>query len=418
MPTTAENLRDPDQFRTHVETLFSSVRRRLGAVVESVCGGNPKAQSITDNFGVYRKLGWQVWNVVYAEDMLEAIRHLPNERTLKVWNDAAKKKGVDTALIARLDDAIQAFHRDIKAHAEDRETLDLLIDSQTGTRDSEAEERWRSQAFLGNVFNWGVRAKTMLACAIIFPSKQKDDYFDMVRIQALLGLIRTRAGVRWPLAQLLIRNAEGKKYDFDRVPLHESDAVKQTGVPLLEEFCSSPLPQVQRVPGSMGMVVDELLPGAVGQTGSADVVTAEILRAVAPAWPEKEGEVSMFGTGVRTPCELLISDQLFHKSLYPIKKRELCVFGELSTQLSRDERDRIPVSETVQYLGTADEGIPTGEFPRYGQMLELAISQTGYKSADFDVYRVRMKYPPLPVSVVFRHAMAMKPALFPDAPTS
>lgn len=230
----------------------------------------------------------------------------------------------------------------------------------------------------------------------------------MVRVQALLGLVRTRANVRWPFAQLLIRDGEGRKYSFDRGPLVESAAVIETGVPLLEEFCSRPLPRVDRVPGNMGMVVDELLPGEIGSAGAADVVTAEVLRGVAPAWPEKRGETASFGTGVRTPTELLISDNLVHRDLFPGVKRELCVFGELMTQLSRDERDRVPVPEDVQHLGSAGDGIGTAEVPRYDELISYVVERAGLKRDDFDAYRVRMRYPPLPVSVLIRHEMPMR----------
>ncbi len=112
-----------EAFAGDVRAAVVSVRRRLGAVVEAVCGGSPRAQDITDRFGVYRKLGWQIWNVVYGDDPLAAIRHLPNARTLKVWNEAASKQGVDARLLQRLDEAIATFHQSADAHADDREML-------------------------------------------------------------------------------------------------------------------------------------------------------------------------------------------------------------------------------------------------------------------------------------------------------
>jgi hypothetical protein len=399
-------------FAADLQAHFGAVQRRLGAIVESVCGGAPKAQTITDRFGVYRKLGWQVWQVVYSNEGLAALQHLPNPASLKVWNDAAVRAGVGADLIQRLDESIESFHRCAQLHAEDRTMLDMLVDSQDATRDLDVEAKWRKQMFLGNAYVWGARAKCMRATALIYPSRSRKDYFDMVRLQSLIGLVRNRPGIRWPLAQLLIRDSEGRKLSFGRVPLSMSPAVKETGVPLLEEFCSKPLPAVQRRPGPMGMVEDELLPGPVGQAGATDVVMGERLEAVAPAWADKPGETSSFGTGVRTPCEVFISDQLVHKELYPGAQRELCVFGELITPLSRDERDRIPVADRVQHLGRASDGIATGEFPKYGDMIELAIRATGYTPEDFDVYRVRMRYPPLPVSVILRQPWAMKP---PDA---
>src|SRR5689334_18130878 len=115
-------------FKGEVEAVINTVRRRLGAIVESVCGGSPRAQDITDRFGVYRKLGWQIWNVVYADDALAAIRHLPNPRTLKVWHDAARKQGVGDELLHRLDEAINQFHSSVKHHADDREMLEMLVE--------------------------------------------------------------------------------------------------------------------------------------------------------------------------------------------------------------------------------------------------------------------------------------------------
>src|SRR3954464_4374344 len=103
--------RSQDVFKGEVQTQINSVRRRLGAIVESVCGGTPRAQDITDRFGVYRKLGLQIWNVVYGDDVLAAIKHLPNPRTLKVWHDAARKKGVREDLLDKLDDAIAQFRK-------------------------------------------------------------------------------------------------------------------------------------------------------------------------------------------------------------------------------------------------------------------------------------------------------------------
>jgi hypothetical protein len=395
-------------FNSDVAAGIETVRRRLGAVVESVCGGAPRAQDITDGFGIDRKLGWQIWNVCYSDDPLTAIRHLPNPRTLKVWNEAARGKGVSEEHLRRLDRAIESFHGATKSYAHDREMLEMLVEANAQTPDEATAVRWRKQAFNGNAFTWGVRARCMLACAIVFPAAERDGYWSMVRIQALLGLLRTRTNVRWPFAQLLIRNAEGQKYQYDRVPLVESPAVRETGVPLVEEFCSKPVPDVRRKPGNMGMVEDELQPGEVGHSGAADIITGEILRAVAPAWTDQAGETVSFGTGVRTPSELFVSDLIVHRELFPGAKRELCVFGELMTQLSRDERDRVPVPEKVQELGNAADGIGTADVPRYDELLQLAAARAGLNLDEFDAFRVRMRYPPLPVSVLIRHEMPVR----------
>lgn len=407
MPKVVKNA--PAAFHADVADVVGTVRRRLAAIVESVCGGHPRAQDITDRFGVYRKLGWQIWNVVYADDAVAAIKHLPNPRTLKVWHDAARKQGVADGMLVKLDEAIALFNKRVETHAPDRELLDMLVESRAESRDEATDARWRKQAFAGNAYTWGVRARCMLASVIICPSRDRADYWDMVRLQALYGLIRTRPGVRWPFAQLLVRNRDGQPFTYEREPLSPTSIVKETGVPLMEEFCSKPLPEVIRKAGAMQhMVEDELQPGEIGLAGAADIVTGERLRAVAPIYADKPGETVMFGTGVRTPCELLVSDQLVHRSLYPNVTRELCVFGELMTQLSRDERDRLPMLEKIQHLGRASDGVQTADVPRYNEMVDLMIRKSGYTADDFEVYRVRMRYPPMPVSVIVRHEMPTK----------
>ncbi len=403
----ARRRRGAGDFHGEVGAVFGTVRRRLGAIVEGVCGGSPRAQDVTDAFGVYRKLGWQIWNVVYTDDPLAATRYLPAQRSMRVWRAAAEAKGVAADALARLDEALGQFHQAVERHAGDREMLEVLVEAGgggDGTPDEAAEARWRKQAFAANAFIWGVRAHRLLAVGVVAPSTRAG-YFDLLRIQGLFGLVRTRASVRWPFAQLFIRDRDGNPYQFDRRPLDEdAPAVRETGVPLLPDFCSRPLPPVQRSTNARGVVEDELLPGPVGQRAAANIVTGEILREVAPL-DESPGAVNNFGTGVRTPGELLVSDLLLHRDLLKGAQRELCVFGELVTPLSRDERDRIPVADRLQALGPAAERIATADVPRYDELVAHAMSRVGWDMAAFDLYRVRMRYPPIPVSVVVRSTM-------------
>lgn len=398
-------------FEGDVVSAAGGVRRTMAAVIERVCGGGPRAQDVTDRFGVYRKLGWQVWNVAFADDALAALKHLPNPRTLKVWRQAAEARGVDEPMLAKLDEAIARFRASAEAHAPDRESLEMLVQGRSGSpRDEATDAKWRKQAFLGNAYTWGVRARCMVAAVVILPSKSRDGHFDIVRMQALLGLMRTRAGVRWPFAQLRVSDRDGKQVGCEREPLATSAAFRRSGVPLLEDFCSRPVPAVERKPGATpGVVEDELLPGDIGKSAAADIITGEYLHAVASAWSERPGETMQFGTGVRTPSELLISDQLVHRDLYPGVTRELCVFGELMTPFSRDERDRIPVAETIQHLGRGIDHIATADAPRHHEIVKCMIEKSGHDAEEFDVFRVRMRYPPMPVSVVTRHALPVRP---------
>ncbi len=390
----------PREMEQHVERL----RTTFGAIVEAVCGGSPRAQDVTDDFGIHRKLGWQIWNVVYSDDARAAVRFVPNPRGIDVWRGAARQRGVPDELLTRLDNVIEQFQQLVETHAEDREMLEMIVESGAEHPDEAVELRWRKQAFTGNSFIWGVRAKALLATVLLHPST-RPGYFDMARILGLIGLVRTRSSVRWPFAQSIVQSDDGAVYAPRREPIVASATFRQIGVPLMEEFCSQPLPPVERRTGENGMVQDELLPGPVGQTAASTVITGELAREVAPYYPTHPGEIALWATGVRTPGEVVISDHFVHREMFPGVARELCVLGELISSTTRDERDRLPVAERLLHLGRGLERVRTAEIPRYADILGAVFEKTGWKPDDFDVYRVRMRYPPMPVSVIVRHEM-------------
>jgi hypothetical protein len=150
----------------------------------------------------------------------------------------------------------------------------------------------------------------------------------------------------------------------------------------------------------------------MGQTGEATVVTGEIARELAPVYRTQPGEDAMFGTAVRTPCETLVYDHLVHRDLFPGQVRTLRVYSELISPVSRDERDLLRVSEQVQYLGRGITRLPTAEVPRYLELMELVLGRMSWNAEDFELYRVRMRYPPLPVAVMLHHDLRDPPEGF------
>jgi hypothetical protein len=407
-------LADPQsetQFPRDIDSVVADLRRNIAAAIEVVCGSRSRAQDVTDNFGVHRKLGWQLWNVAFADDPMAAVKFLPNARGLEVWTKSARMRGVSGELLERITESVSQFHQLITTHAEDREMLEMLIEARDDgrARDEETDARWRKQAFTGNSYIFGVRAKRLLSTIVLAPS-QRTPWFDMVRIQGLIGLVRTRSNVRWPFAQSIVHTDDGVQRAPNRQPLLDTPAVREIGVPLMEKFCSQPLPPVQRRQGEHGMLEDELLPGPVGQTGASTVITGEILREVAPAHQTTPGETALFGTGVRTPGELLISDHIIHRDVFTGVQRELRVFGELIYPTTQDERDLLPVADRLQNLGRGIDRVRTADIPDYGEMLDTVFKLTGWNPKEFDVYRVRMRYPPIPASVMLRHELPPAPA--------
>ncbi len=381
---------------------MSLVCEQVQTIIEAVCGLDARAKDIATQFGIHAKLGWQIWNVAHSSP-LNAYKFLPNRHGLQVWRQAAVARGVPLDLFDRLDELSVSIQAVVQKHAGDEELFEMLLDSQGIEDQEEAEIKWRRQGFLGNSFNFGARARVSLSSIILYPVEEGRE-FSMVRMHGLYDLVRTRSGVRWPFSSLVIEHGNGESTSPGREPLEKSDHE----VPLLTDFCSQPLPATQRVIEGT-TVRDELLPATVGLTGAATILIGEIVHRVGPTSGFEEGEVAHFGAGIRTPCEVYIADHIVHKSIFPDAKRELCLYSELISQTARGDSDQLEVAEKLTHLGMGLHRIRTVDVPEYHSILHRAFRRIGFDPNDFHVYRIRLRYPPIPTSAMVKFDLPSGP---------
>lgn len=397
-------------FEAEAEAVVASLRGAFAEVIETALGRVATAKEVADGFGIHRKLGWQIARVAYDEDPFHAARYLPTRRAIEPWIEAARSRRVPDDLLERVDRAMASFERLLTAHAGDRESLEMMLESCAASPDADADLRWRGEAFRGQAYILGVRVKTLLSMAVLAPSGARDGWFDMARVNAHLGFVRTRSNVRWVVGQsVAMAGPESSVMLTTREPLAPDDAARHAGVPLLERFCSSPLPDIVRRPGPEGLVEDELQAGPIGARGEVNIVTGEVIRSVGPVWRSREGEDALFGTGVRTPAEMLLCDMFVHRDLFPGVERTIRVYSELFSPIAHEERDRLPVSDRVHVLGRGLSRLSAPEAPHYAAIASFVFDRCGWDAAAFDLYRIRMAYPPLPASVMFHHPLPPAP---------
>lgn len=385
-------------FPLEIAASMSDVCQQFQAIIEAVCGLDARAKDVSTQFGIHAKLGWQIWNVAHTSP-LNAYKFLPNRHGLLVWRQAAVARGVPLELFDRLDELSEAVQTVVQKHAGNDEMFEMLLDSQLGEDQEEAEVKWRRQAFLGNTFSFGARARLNLSTGILFPIED-GQAFSMVRLHGLVDLVRTRSGVRWPFASLVVEHGEGVPSDLERTPLIPTD--EPNAVPILPDFCSHPLPGIQRVVEGL-RIRDELLPATVGLTGASTIMTGEIVHRIGPTSGFEEGEVAYFGSGMRTPSEVYLADHIVHKSLFPDAKRELCLYSELISSTARGENDQMEVAEKLIPLGSGLHRVRTADMPNYLNLLHFAFRCIGFDPNDFNVYRIRLRYPPIPASAMVKH---------------
>lgn len=396
-------------FEQDIADAMPALQDLFAGVLERYCGGGDAGiTQICETLGVHRKLAWQVRNVAYQPDPFGAVRFMPSPAGMDSLLAALARLGLPEKTQATLRAAAESFNELVKLHAGDRNSMEMLVESASESALQQAEVKWREKAFQGNSFIWGAQARTLLTASLLNFSKGKPDWFDAVQVRGLIGLKRVRRNVHWIVGQsAIVDDAEPGRH-IQRIPIDPQGAEQMEGVPVMLDFCSKPMPKLRRRPADPGLLNDELLPAPVGFTGQQTIVTGEMLPQLSPIYATPGHKRMLFGAVVRTPSEVFVYDQFVHRGLFPKVKRELCVFGELNSPITQDDRDRLPAAETIEHLGRGITAARTPDVPGYQKILRAAFTAVGWDADDFDVFRIRMEYPPMPASVVIRHDLPQR----------
>ncbi len=396
----------PAGFEADAVRAVARVRDAFARIIETKCAGSKSVTSLCEAFGVHRKLAWQIAKVAYESDPFVAARHMPNAKGVESWLDAAATKGVPVDLVGAARNATAAFDAIVETHTRSRTELEMLLESCAPSGDEEAQAKWRQQAFIGNSYTWGAHCRALLAISVLTPSEDRERHFHAAQVRGMLGFRQTRPGVRWMVNQSIVADDESKtQTSLVRTPLDPDAAAAHQGVPVLPEFCSAPVPALARRIAPDGMVNDEFLSGPVGQAGERTLVTGELMRNIGPDYATEQDKVAHFGAAVRTPAELLHFDLFVHRDLFGDVTRELRVFSDLATPIAFDDADALSVSDKVTRLGRGVSLAQTPDIPAYGDLAASVFRTLGDDADDYDLYRVRMQYPPMPTTVMVRHEL-------------
>lgn len=399
-------------FEAETVDAISRARTAFSRMIEFKCPGSRAVTSVAEAFGVHRKLAWQVSKVAYADDPFAAARHMPPAKSLDVWLQAARNAGVDPSLIESARDAGARFESLAETHASSRAEFQMLLESCVPDQDDAGDAKWRQQAFLGNSYTWGAHCRTLLALSILMPSDDRERFFHAVQVRGLIGFRQTRPGVRWVINQSVVLDDESKVTNgLERVPLDPGAAEAHAGVPVLPAFCSTPTLEFERRSTPDGIMQDEFLPGPIGQSGERTLVTAEVIRNIGAVHATEHDRTAYFGTSVRTPAELLHFDLLVRDGLFGPVERELRVFSDLTSAHAFGEHDELKINTKVVRLGRGLGMAQTPDIPAYAELVASVCDAAGIDPDEYELFRVRMAYPPMPTSVMLRHDL-LDPDLF------
>ncbi len=401
-------------FQEDYERSFQQLRGALTELLASVRADPSVPQEVARNFGLNKNLTWKISKIIQSSDPYSAYPHLPGTGGLDILLRALRGAGAPQGSVDQTRQAMADFETMVRAHAGDRGTLELMLDSLAeGGLQSRPLEVSRKLAFRGNCGIWGIHARTRLTTFFLAPNADQPDKADAVFLTGMVRVRRFRPDATWPLIQRQLVNDAGEK-----IPLPPEIAIDpayqdSAGPKLLSSFCSDPIPKIREVEVPKG-VVYELDEGPVGNTGQADVFYATGYTAVVPRYATPEDAHGEFNSIMNAPVENLQFDMVMHRDLVPERRPEVMLVGRMlggsALPGTRREHESLPVSEKVQEIGGGLNAIASPLVPRYPDMCEAVHRRMKWDPEDFVTFRVMMEYPPCPASVILRFPLPERPA--------
>ena len=414
MESTIETSFEPSLFEDHASRVIGRLRHALAEVVNSSPKANHRAVDIADTFGIDTKLAWRIGRVVGDTDIFSAARYVPGASGIRIFLRAAKQLQVSKGVIAAAEAAFGSFSELVHTHAGSRKAFDMMLAGHAQEDRARADFEHRKQIFEGNSYIWGVQARVGARIDILAPSAGAEK-FDCATIRGFVDLRRIRPNVPWRISRAYSADAAGGIHTaFVREPIDLTpDQAATLDLPLMPAFCSKPLPRCRRVDGPTGIEY-ELVEGAVGNTGLLSCVMGEIVRCAEPRYrTDRYPDISQMFR-LRTPCELVVFDVLIHRALFGKRiEPEFILYSDLfAKQIGPQYRDcdRLPVQERIEYLGMGPAVTATSEISNYTEMIQHTLNRAGWNGADFDVYRVQLRFPPIPTNLVITHDLPEPPS--------
>ncbi len=398
-----------DRFESDTIEVVSSARNVYARMIEEKCPGTKAVSAVSQSLGIHRKLAWQLIKVAYSGDAFVAAKHMPSSKSVSALVKAAELSGVAEELVESIKATDQKFRALVETHASSKSEFDMLIESTGSEHDISAEDRWRQLAFEGNSFTWGARCKVLLAMCVLMPSEDTEDYFHAAQIRGLMGFRQTRPDVRWVINQSVALDDDAQhEQAMQRAAIDPQAAKQYSGVPVIPEFCSNPMPALSRKRTRDGMMQDEFLSSEVGLLGERTLVTGELLRNIAPTHAMPNDKVAHFGTTVRTPAEMLHFDLFVRAGLFGEVERELRVFSDIASPASFEDSDKLHIGGEVKLLGRGLAFAQCVDLPGYPDLASSVFARLAIDPDEYELYRIRMAYPPVPTSVMVKHELLPK----------
>ncbi|MBX3385581.1 MAG: hypothetical protein KF768_03330 [Phycisphaeraceae bacterium] len=396
------------------EACLTAIQELRGALIElyASAGLEPDApQEVSRKLKLNKNLTWKMAKVIAADDGLSAIQHLPGSAGWRIFYRALLDlHGVDHEL-DRVRQAMIKFDSFVSLHAGDRANLELILDSMGVVRSSTTPmEASRELAFRGNSGIWGVQARVRTASGFVVPSVDPEKV-DLALVAGMAGFRQLRTGVSWPLFRFQTYSDSGVTRPRHGEPI-ETPADENDPPNLMRSFCSSNLPRIERRERPNNTMEYCLAGGQVGNLGAFDCYFGDISRGY-PRHATEDDKVGEFGSTIVLPVETMMFDLFVHRSIKMPAPPTVLVYGHMGyggvSPESHTPEHQLPLVERCAELPGSPPTVATTLVARYAEVVRAVQARLNTMSTDFVAFRMVMKYPPMPSTIILRWPLEERP---------
>lgn len=387
---------------------LTEVARQLRSSISSLitsAGLDPEDQHVLHReWGIAKTLSWKIRKVIEIDDPFLSLQQLPGKEGIEILLRKSAAAGVQSEYVQATKNAVDQFDQLIKQHCGDRETFDMMGSELTLVGRQQRDEQHRKQLFQGASYVWGVQARVHLVVRAIAPNAEAG-FGDLATVGGFFDFRRLRENVEWEMSVRgqTVRSNGSPVPTYDLEPLDPASAGQV--VPLMPDFCSKPPPQLNIFhEGNIAFV--KLAPGEVGNNGVITYVAGAIDRKI-PLVRTDDDPVAGIYVRLNTPSEMLIHDIYIHKSFthaIPPQPRLMSMLGSRYTNIAK-HKEYLPFFEPLIDIGSPSPARITPEVPRYGEILSTLFTRTGWSPSEFQGFRIKMAYPPIPTAIGIEYTL-------------
>jgi hypothetical protein len=375
----------------HLKRGAESLRDALRDVIAGVPARKTRPQEFARTLKIHRNITGRLLKAVEHSDPLAALCEMPRAEGLRTILKAAKSC-VPKEAVERANRAVQDLEQLLDHEIGGWEVLHSVASDWLPDTRKKFEMSHKRAVYKGMANLRGCCADTEF-CAFLGYPDETGERVDAALIAGTMGLRRLR-----PSAEICFTSIGASADGPQPITIEGVSLAAATHeYPLLEQFCSSPLPRF-RVVRSEDRAHYLLKGNAVGPGSAVDMATACTMKSRHPRYQtDPPRRIAAFGDPT-VPCKSLIIDMLLHEDVWPDATPELIMYDTTRYEVANpnslaDHVYRLNVTETIEYLGKGAARFRVAEVGQYVEMIQHVCERLGWDSERLRGYRCHIRYP-------------------------